>query len=162
LLFAFLLLLVLPTAGCYHLRLAPVPLETFRFTVAKPRERVFTVIEALLQADGFALRSRERDQSGLETEFRFFFKETGEYQPAEGRDYYYRLRVTLTESSAGTTVTMEPSALELRSHYVFDEGGGISTLTKRYPYENYPSMFDLDRVTGEVRRIGEICRRTLL
>jgi hypothetical protein len=142
--------------------MTPVPLERFSFTVGKPREAVFPVIEALLRDDGFAVRPGDPDQGVLETEFRFFFNETGTYQPTEGRDYYYRLRVTMAESGGATTVTLEPAALELRSHYVYDEGGGISTLTKRYPYENYPSMFDLNRVSAEVRRIGGICRRSLL
>ena len=160
-LFLVLLLCLLPVAGCYHLRLAPVPLERFSFTVDKPRENVFIFVEELLRADGFDVRRRDPDEGVMETEFRFFSKETGTYQPTEGRDYYYKLRVTMAESDGATTVTLEPAALEMRSHYVYEEGGGISTLTKRYPYENYPSMFDLNRVSAEVRRIGEICRRSL-
>ena len=67
--------------GCYHLRLAPVPLERFSFTVDKPRENVFIFVEELLRADGFDVRRRDPDEGVMETEFRFFSKETGTYQP---------------------------------------------------------------------------------
>lgn len=153
---------LLVSAGCYHVRLGPVPLDREEFVVAKPKEDIFPVIEGLLSDGGFTILRREPDEGVIETDYRFFFKDTGDQQPAEGRDYYYRLRVRLADAVGGTRVTIEVGALELRTHYVYDENGGINQLTKRYPYEQYPSMFDLTQVNRELRRVGQILRRTLL
>ncbi|HEY6839529.1 MAG TPA: hypothetical protein VI389_12365 [Geobacteraceae bacterium] len=153
---------VLTVSGCYHMRFTPAPLDTVEFVVPKPKEDLFSRAEGLLADDGFSVVRRDPDAGMIETDYHFFYKETGAQQPIEGRDYYYRLRVRLEDAPGGTRVRVEVAALELRTHYVYDENGGINQLTKRYPYENYPSMFDLTLVSRELRRVGQIFRRSLL
>lgn len=144
------------------MRFTAVPLDKVEFVVPKPKESIFPIVEGLLSDDGFTVVRREPAEGVIETDYRFFYNETGSQQPTEGRDYYYRLRVRVEDVVGGTRVAVEVGALELRTHYVYDESGGINQLTKRYPYEQYPSMFDLTLVSRELRRVGQICQRSLL
>jgi hypothetical protein len=49
---------------------------------------------------------------------------------------------------------------EIRTSYAFNQEGQLGTLYKRYPYEQYPGMFELalinsemDRVSGDIQRL---------
>ncbi len=153
---------VFTASGCYHMRFTAVPLDTVEFVIPKPKEDILSRAEGLLVDDGFTVVGREPATGMIETDYRFFYKDTGAHQPTEGRDYYYRLRVCVEDAPGGARVRVEVAALELCTHYVYDENGGINQLTKKYPYERYPSMFDLKLVSRELRRVSQIFRRSLL
>lgn len=158
---SLLLPVALLVAGCYHMRLYPVPIEPLRFVVSQPREKVFPLIQYLLEEDGFAVTDAAQGEGRLVTDFRLFYTETGFGQPAEGRNYLYTLRVTLRNTGEGCEVTLEPQELEMRSHYVEGIGGQIVTLTKSYPYDHYPGMFDLSSVSRELERVRALLERNL-
>lgn len=154
--------LLLLTAGCYHLRLNPDPLDSVSFTVSRPQPQVFAEIQRLLEKDGFRMERVDPAAGYLLTDYRFFRNESGFGQPEGGRDYFYKLQISLRPQGSGTEVRLEPTALELRSAYILDEAEGLTTLKKRYPYDHYPGMFELSYLAEELGRVrallGEVPR----
>lgn len=161
LLLTALLLPALLVSGCYHLRVNPEPLHRAEFTVSLPPDRAFDMIADILVHDGYTFEQHEERDNTLVTEFRYFHKDTGIGQPAGGRDYFCKFRVTAVPAGDGATVTLEVAALEMRASYVFDNEGALRTFSKRYPYEQYPGMFDLDAVERELHRVEALVRRSL-
>ncbi len=148
-------------AGCYHMRMNPEPLQREAFTVAMTPDRAFDVISDVLSQDGFYFDRHDDNTDTLVTEYRYFHKDTGISQPVGGRDYYYELRVTVRPAGDGATVALDIPALEMRASYVYDSDGELKTLSKRYPYEEYPGMFDLVPVDKELHRVETLIRRSV-
>lgn len=149
------LLLWLVVAGCYHLRLAATPLEEARFSVKLPEERVMAAVKFLLQQDGYTLESADEREGIILTDYRnFSTKAGGVTLPEGGRLYYHKLKVTIGNSGAETVVALASVDLEIRSSYVYEDDGRVQALKKRYPYEQYPGMFDLSTVTWELKRVS--------
>ncbi|MBT0651845.1 hypothetical protein [Geomobilimonas luticola] len=140
-------------SGCYHMRLLPVPLESADFKATQPMGRAVAEFEKRLLQDGFLLEAVDAGGGVILTGYRFFYNDTGFGQPAGGRDYYYRLKVNVTPEGQGVTVRLTPFDLELRTFYVYDHEGRLDTLKKRYPYEVYPGMFELEYLKKELQRV---------
>ena len=150
------LIVLLGAGGCYHMRLMPVPLESVEFKSRQPVERAVAEFEKRLLQDGFLLDTVDTTGGVILTSYRFFFNDTSSGMPAGGRDYYYRLRVRVVADGKGSAVQLIPCDLELRTFYVYDEAGKLDTLKKRYPYEVYPGMFELDYLKKELQRVKEL------
>jgi len=143
-------------SGCYHMRLLPEPLESADFKVSQPVARAFAEFEKRLRQDGFLLETVDNGSGVILTGYRFFYNDTGFGQPAGGRDYYYRLKVKVTTEGKGVAVHLAPFDLELRTFYVYDHEGKLDTLKKRYPYEVYPGMFELEYLNKELQRVKDL------
>jgi len=140
-------------SGCYHMRVMPEPLEESIFSVSRPLESVRSDIASRLEQDGFPLDREVCSGRVIFTGHRFFYNDSGFGQPPGGRDYYYKLRVTLINDKKGTLVRLEPFDLEIRSFYVYDREGKLATMKKRYPYQEYPGMFELAYLKKEMERL---------
>ncbi|GFE56916.1 hypothetical protein [Geobacter sp. AOG1] len=150
------LIVLLCAGGCYHMRLMPVPLEGASFETGQPVGRTVAEIEKRLLQDGFLLETVDASSGMILTGYRFFYNDTSTGQPAGGRDYHYRLEVRVTAKEKGTAVRLTPIDLELRTFYVYDHEGKLDTLKKRYPYEVFPGMFELEYLKKELQRVKEL------
>ncbi|RNC72231.1 MAG: hypothetical protein ED859_02530 [Desulfuromonadales bacterium] len=140
--------------GCYYFRLAAAPLQKPRFVTVKPVDEVFGTVRNLLLQDGYIIEQEDPRDRTILTDFRHFSTRAGGVtQPEGGRLYYHKLRVTVEGGDEGAAVVLESVALEIRSSYVYDEGGKVLSFKKRYPYEHYPGMFDLSSVNWELDRM---------
>lgn len=149
-----LLSLWLVASGCYHLRLAATPIEDVRFSVKLPVERVTEAVKLLLQQDGYAIETADAREGTILTDYRHFSTRAGGVTlPAGGRLYFHKLKVTISGTGDETTVALASVELEIRSSYVYEDDGRVQALKKRYPYEQYPGMFDLSTVTWELNRV---------
>jgi hypothetical protein len=70
--------------------------------------------------------------------------------------------VTVAGGEEAAEVTLESVELEIRSSYVYDEGGKVLSFKKRYPYDHYPGMFDLSSVNWELNRMKGYLESSLL
>lgn len=141
-------------AGCYHLRLEAVPLDTPRFVVNRPAAEVYADAKYLLPREHYEVEVEDEKGRFFLTDFyHFSTRRGGLSQPEGGRLYYHRLKVTVREVAEGSEVLLESVDLEIRSSYVYDEGGKVLAFKKRYPYEHYPGMFDLSFVNRELERV---------
>ena len=150
------LIILLGAGGCYHMRLMPVPLEGAGIETGQPVARTVAEIEKRLLQDGFLLETVDARSNVIVTGYRFFYNDTGTGQPDGGRDYHYRLEVRVTAKDKGAAVRLTPIDLELRTFYVYDHEGKLDTLKKRYPYEEYPGMFELEYLKKELQRVKEL------
>lgn len=149
-----LLICFLATPGCYYFRLAAEPLQKPRFVTVRPADEVYATVRRLLEKDGYVIEQEDPRERILLTEFRHISTRAGGVtQPEGGRLYYHKLRVTVGGGEEGADVVLESVELEIRSSYVYEEGGKVLSFRKRYPYEHYPSMFDLSSVNVELRRM---------
>lgn len=157
-----LLLCCLVTPGCYYFRLAAEPLQKPRFVTVRPADEAYATVKSLLEKDGYVIEQEDPKERTLLTEFRHFSTRAGGVtQPEGGRLYYHKLRVTVGGGEEGSAVELESVDLEIRSSYVYDEGGKVLSFKKRYPYEQYPSMFDLSSVNWELGRMRGYLEGTL-
>lgn len=156
-----LLILLVCVPGCYHLRLAAAPIDAFRFTVPRAPADVFAETRQLLDSEGYAVESADSKNGIIVTAYRHFITDAGVTQPVGGRLYFHRLKVAVRNHPSGTEVSIESTGLEIRSSYVSNEDGRVSFFKKRYPYENYPSMFDLNYVNRELKRVRAFLQRSL-
>ena len=157
-----LLLCFLVTPGCYYFRLAAEPLQKPRFVTVRPADEVFATVKSLLLKDGYVIEQEDPKKRTLLTEFRHFSTRAGGVtQPDGGRLYYHRLGVTVDGGEEGAAVELESRDLEIRSSYVYEEGGKVLSFMKRYPYDHYPSMFDLSTVKVEMGRMKRYMEKTL-
>ncbi|WP_298270609.1 hypothetical protein [Geobacter sp.] len=145
---------VLLISGCYHLRLEATPLDVRRFEVPRPPDDVYAAVKCLLARERYEFEQEEGKERLLVTGFRHFATRAGGLTlPEGGRLYFHRLRVTVREAAGGSEVAVESVDLEIRSSYAYDEGGKVNYFMKRYPYEHYPGMFDLDVVNRELNGV---------
>ena len=150
-------------SGCYYFRLAPSPLQPSRFAVDRPAAAVFAALGPLLERDGYRVERAEEQDLAVLTEFRNFSTRVGGVsQPEGGRLYYHRLKVTIMDLGEGCEVTVASTDLEIRSSYVYSEGGKVTAFKKRYPYDHYPGMFDLSSVDVELARMKRYLQSSLL
>lgn len=145
-------------AGCYHLRLEPAALPVQRAVTARAATDVFDRVRDVLVQDGYAVERSERRDNGeggvITCGYRHFSTRAGGIsQPVGGRLYYHRLMITVNGGEEGAEILMESTGLEIRSSYVYEEGGAVRSFAKRYPYEQYPGMFDLKAVDRELARV---------
>ena len=147
--------------GCYHMRITPQPLPSYQIFAKSAPPEALAAVERLLNEDDFRLESVDPSALTILTGYRFFHNDSGFGQPPGGRDYFYRLQVTLRPDGGGTRVTLSGVDFELRSFYVYEDEGHLSTLKKRYPYEEYPGMFDLDAMTRELVRVQKLVKTGL-
>ncbi len=157
LIFSFTLLL----PGCYHMRVEveSIPKRVIAIK-AQPHEAVRKIRSHI--EDDWKCRILEADSAGtvLITAPYHFNTETGFGQPAGGRKYYTQLRIEVIEHNGTSTVNLSHYNFEIRTSYAFNQEGQLGTLYKRYPYEQYPGMFELalinsemDRVSGDIQRL---------
>lgn len=158
--YSLIILLLLALSGCYHMRMVPEPLEKVQVTSVKEDREALEAIASVLKEDGFEVEYLP-GYAGIVTGLREFFTDNGPGQPVEGRHYFCRLRVVINDTGSGTEVLLEPFALEMQSHYVYESEGNLHTLLKKYPYETYPGMFELGYVSRELARVKEILKRNL-
>jgi len=157
-----LLLCFLVTPGCYYFRLAAEPLQKPRFVTIRPADEVYATVKNLLLKDGYEIEQEDPRERTLLTEFRHISTRAGGVtQPEGGRLYFHKLRVTVGGGEEGAEVVLESEGLEVRSSYVYEEGGKVLSFKKRYPYEHYPSMFDLSSVNMELRRMQGYLEQSL-
>lgn len=145
-------------AGCYHLRLEPAALPVQRTVTARAATDVFDRARDILAQDGYTVERAEKRDNGeggvIHCDYRHFSTRAGGIsQPVGGRLYYHRLMVTVNGGEEGAEVLVESTGLEIRSSYVYEEGGAVRSFVKRYPYEHYPGMFDLKAVDHELARV---------
>lgn len=148
--------------GCYHMRLDPAPIDPVSIVVPASRSRLFANIRLYLE--GYGMRIEEADESAgyLLTAPAFFYKESGVDQPAGGRDYYCKLEVRVEHGQDGRTrITLTPVDLAITTDYVFNADGRVLTLSKHYPYQHYPSMFDLQEVNRALQKVMNMLRKNL-
>ncbi len=149
-----LLLCFLVTPGCYYFRLTAEPLQKPRFVTVRPADEVYATVKGLLLRDGYVIEQEDPKERTILTEFRHIATRAGGVTlPEGGRLYFHKLRVTVGGGEEGAAVELESVDLEIRSSYVYEEGGKVLTFKKRYPYEHYPSMFDLSSVNLELARM---------
>ncbi len=146
-------------AGCYHLRPVATPLNSYCFFLQGSPASIFAIIGNVLKEDGFVIEEEAKDGSALVTSSRYFYNDSGVTQPAGGRNYYYRLKVTLKQRGSRVAVTLEPLSLAIVSTYVYDADGQAVNLSKRYPYEEYPGMFELSYLDQELLRVMTLLQR---
>ena len=120
----------------------------------RPADEVFAAAKDLLVGGGYVIEQVDSAERVILTEFRHFSTRAGGVtQPEGGRLYFHRLRVTVGGGEEGAAVELESVELEIRSSYVYEEGGKVLSFKKRYPYDHYPSMFDLSLVNRELARM---------
>ncbi len=109
------------------------------------------------------LRILEESSGGrqLITAPRHFATDTGPGQPAGGRQYYVQLRIDLSAHGNGTEIVISPHRYELRTSYAYSSEGQLRTLSKIYPYEEYPGMFDNGPIMKELKTSAEMVERGL-
>lgn len=150
-----LLLGVMLLSGCYHMRLEATPLDAPRFGVPRPPADVYATVKYLLSRERYEFEQDDGKERILLTGLRHFSTRAGGLTlPAGGRLYFQRLKISVREVEGGSEVTVESVDLEIRSSYAYDEGGKVNYFKKRYPYEHYPGMFDLDVVNRELNSVG--------
>lgn len=148
--------------GCYHMRLDPAPIEPVSIVVPASRSRLLANIRLYLE--GYGMRIEEADESAgyLLTAPAFFYKEIGADQPAGGRDYYCKLEVRVEPMQGGSRrITLTPVDLAITTDYVFNADGRVLTLSKHYPYQHYPSMFNLHEVNRALQKVMSMLRKNL-
>jgi len=146
-------------AGCYHLRPVATPLKGYSFFLQGSPAGIFATIGNVLKEDGFIIEEEAKDGTALVTSSRYFYNDSGVTQPAGGRNYYYRLKVTLRQRGTLVAVTLEPLSLAIGSTYVFDTDGKAVNLSKRYAYEEFPGMFELSYLDQELLRVMTLLQR---
>jgi hypothetical protein len=146
-------------AGCYHLRPVATPLKGYTFLLQGSPAGILATIGNVLKEDGFVVEEETKDGTALVTSTRFFYNDSGVTQPAGGRNYYYRLKVTLQQRGTLVAVTLEPLSLAISSTYVYDADGRAVNLSKRYPYEEFPGMFELSYLDQELVRVMTLLQR---
>lgn len=148
--------------GCYHMRLDPASVESVSFVVPAPRPRLLANIRLYLEGYGMKVEESDEGRGYLLTSSSFFYKERGINQPAGGRDYYCKLDVRIEPmQGGGTRITLMPVDLAIYTDYVYNADGRVLTLSKNYPYSQYPSMFDLQEVNRALQRVMSMLRKNL-
>ena len=147
--------------GCYHMRVTAEPLPALETVAPDNGHDPFPAACAALRQDGYIVPEPERNGRSALTAFRHIATETGFTQPTGGREYYLRLRISAIRQQGRQTLRLEPAELELRTSYVFGEDGQVLWMRKRYPYEQYPGMFDLSYVNREMDRVRALLEQTL-
>lgn len=153
-----LLLLTLPLLpACYHMRVVAEPIAIRSITIAGQPLDVVNKIRKLVE-DDWKCRILETDSGGtvLITAPFHFATDTGFGQPAGGRKYYTQLRIEVQQKDGTVTVNLSHYNFEIRTSYAYNDysKGGVGTLYKHYPYEEYPGMFDLDLINREMDQIS--------
>jgi hypothetical protein len=160
-----LLLLLTPALlpACYHMRAEAEPIATRVITVSGRAGDVVKKIRPHIESD-LKCRILETDSSGmvLITAPYRFATDTGFGQPAGGRKYYTQLRIEVQQQKGTVTVQLSHYNFEIRTSYAYNKEGQIGTMYKHYPYEEYPSMFDLDLINREMDRVSEGILRIFL
>lgn len=149
-----LMLALLP--ACYHMRVEAEPIATRTITISgKPLDAVAKIRK--LVEEEWKCRILETDSSGsvMITAPYHFTTDTGFGQPAGGRKYYTQLRIEVRQQAGSTLVGISPYNFEIRTSYAYNDysKGGVGTMYKHYPYEEYPGMFDLDLINREMDRV---------
>jgi len=154
-------LLPLPLTACYHMRAVAEKIESPVLTVGQSPAEALRRIRKLLE-DERQLRIIAEESNGatLITAPWHFSTDTGFGQPAGGRKYYTQLQVTVSVTDGRTTVTLSPHNYEIRSSYAYGLDGQVMTMNKHYPYEEYPGMFDNNRLTAELKEVSDAIART--
>ena len=148
-------------AGCYHLRPVATPLKSYTFFLQGSPAGILATIGNVLREDGFIVEEEAKDGAALVTSTRIFYNDSGFSQPAGGRNYYCRLNVILQQRGTLVAVTLEPLSLAMASTYVYDADGKAVNLSKRYPYEEYPGMFELGYLDQELLRVMTLLQRNM-
>ena len=150
-----LLLALLP--ACYHMRAEAEPIAPRVISLPGQPQDVVRKIRALIE-DRWNCRILQTDQTGmvLITAPYHFKTDTGFGQPAGGRKYYTQLRIEVSEQSGAVAVRLSHYNFEIRTSYAYNDysKGGVGTMYKHYPYEEYPGMFDLDLINQEMDRVS--------
>lgn len=148
-----LFLLVLP--ACYHMRTEAEPITPRTFEIKAAVPEAMGKIRKLVE-DEWHHRILEDGGSGfvLITTPYHFATDTGLGQPAGGRKYYTQLRIEVQQQEGQTLVTISPHNYAIRTSYAYGLEGEIRTMHKHYPYEDYPSMFDLTPLSQELDRVS--------
>jgi len=154
----FLLLVMLP--ACYHMRVEAEPIaDRIFFLTGQPKDALKKIRR--LVEDDWNRRVLQTNSNGmiLITAPYDFATDTGFGQPPGGRKYSTQLRIEIQAQNETATVHLSHYNLEIRTSYAYSEGGRLDTLTKHYPYEKYPGMFDLDLINREMDRAAADIRR---
>lgn len=158
------LVFMVSMTGCYHMRIEAEPIEPRVLTAkGQPKDAAAKIRE--LVEDKWKCRILETHSSGtvLITAPYHFTTDTGFGQPAGGRKYYTQLRIEAFDKSGITEIHISPYNFEIRSSYAYNNYAGgskdVGALHKHYPYEEYPGMFDLNLINGELDRAAADIRR---
>lgn len=143
------------------MRISPLPVEAVSFIVSAEKWKGFATVRHLLEEDGFSIEEAGEENGLILTAPRHFATETGFGQPIEGRRYLWRLKVTILSEGEGARVTLQVADLRIITRYVESMEGEVVDITKGYPYEEYPGMFDLGLVKDELLRVQKLLERNL-
>lgn len=157
-----LLAVVLLLPACYHLRVLPEPIQPCSFDSGlPPRKALASVREILDKKLQLRILDEQQDGTVLITAPNTFFTDTGFGQPAGGRKYYVRLRIEVMPRASQSVITVSAYSFELRTSYAYSEDGYLRTLTKIYPYEEYPGMFNIKEMNREVMMVAGLIEQAM-
>ena len=157
-----LLAVVLLLPACYHLRVLPEPIQPRSFDSGLPQQEALVRVREVLDKK-LQLRILDEQQDGtvLITAPNTFFTDTGFGQPAGGRKYYVRIRIEVAPQGSQSAITVAAYSFELRTSYAYSEDGALHTLTKVYPYEEYPGMFNIKEMNREVKMVADLIEQAM-
>ena len=148
--------------ACYHMRVLPEPIKPRTvITVQTPEEALRRIRQVLDQELHIHVIGEEQGGSVLITAPHHFHTDTGFGQPPGGRRYYVQLRIAVEGEGSRAVITVAAQTFELRTSYAYSDEGQLHTLTKYYPYEEYPGMFDTGIMTREIRDLGGLIERAM-
>jgi len=158
-----LLLLTMPlVSACYHMRVEAEPIAPRIITVPGKAQDAVHKIRTLVE-DEWKCRILETNSNGtiLITAPYQFYTDTSFGMPAGGRKYYTQLRIEVQQLDGTVTVSVSHYNFEIRTSYAYNDysKGGVGTMYKHYPYEEYPGMFDLALINNEMDRVSNDIHR---
>lgn len=159
-LLALFLVALLP--ACYHMRVVAEPIQPQSITVSRTPEEALRRVRTTLEKE-LHIRVIDEQRNGTVLIYtpHHFFTDTGFGQPAGGRKYLVQLQIEVETLNGQTVVTVVPRNFELRTSYAYSSEGVLHTLSKVYPYEEYPGMFDTVVMTREVKMVTGIIDRAM-
>jgi hypothetical protein len=148
--------------ACYHMRVMPEPIQPRIISVGLTPDEVLPRLRKVLDEELHVHVLKEEQEGNVLLTFPLqFHTDTGFGQPPGGRRYYVQLRIDLDRQGGQTMITVAADRFELRTSYAYSDEGQLHTLTKIYPYEEYPGMFDLSVMIREMRKVTGIIERAM-
>lgn len=157
-----LLMIVVMTSGCYHMRVNPEPLPTHQIVTKKNAAVVERIIRRILESELNIRILDEGDQGKmLISAPRHFATDNSFGMPAGGRQYYAQLQMEVNQEKDGCLIILSPYHYELRTSYAYGFEGQVHTLYKVYPYPEYPGMFDLSYLEQYMKKVSVMLENAL-
>lgn len=144
------------------MRVLPEQIQPRTISVGQtPEEALLRLRKVLDEELHIHVLKEEQDGSVLITAPLHFHTDTGFGQPPGGRRYYVQLRITVEGEGSQAMITVAAQSFELRTSYAYSDEGQLHALTKFYPYEEFPGMFDTGVMTREVRMVAGVIERAM-